>query len=95
MSDGPLSHLYKTQRWQDLRRERLIRDNYTCQRTGRICGGTYPAPDSPVVNHKTPHRGDEALFWDIENLETVTKAVHDSEIQKEEQASLHERGQWY
>jgi hypothetical protein len=37
-----------------------------------------------VANHKIPHRGDPVLFWDINNIETVTKAVHDSLIQSEE-----------
>ncbi len=85
---------YKTARWRRLREEVLIRDAYTCQRTGQVLGGKHPAPDSPVVNHKRPHRGDERLFWDPNNLETVSKAVHDSEIQREEQESLHQRGVW-
>lgn len=92
--DEPWRKWYKTARWRALRLEVLVRDNYTCQRTGVICGGKYPAPDSPTVNHKRPHRGDERLFWDSDNLETVTKAVHDGEIQREEQASLHHRGVW-
>jgi 5-methylcytosine-specific restriction endonuclease McrA len=77
-----------------LREQVLIRDAYTCQRTGQVLGGKYPAPDSPVVNHKRPHRGDERLFWDIDNLETIAKAVHDSDVQREEQDSLHHRGDW-
>ncbi len=51
---------------------------------GPVKLGKGNAPDSPVVNHIKPHRGDERLFWDMANLETVTKAVHDSEIQSEE-----------
>lgn len=85
---------YSLKRWKDLRLEVLERDNYICQRTGIVCAGTSPAPDSPVVNHKTPHRGDPALFWDKDNLETVSKAVHDTIIQAEEQGSLHQRGHW-
>jgi 5-methylcytosine-specific restriction endonuclease McrA len=75
---------YKTARWEKLRQQVLIRDLYTCQRTGVLCIGKSPAPNSPVVNHKRPHRGDPFLFWDIDNLETVTKAVHDGLIQSEE-----------
>lgn len=101
-TEGPKRHRdsapwrawYKLARWRRLRQEVLTRDNYTCQRTGIICGGKSPAPDSPVVNHKKAHRGNEALFWSIDNLEVVSKAVHDSEIQSEEQASLHHRGVW-
>ena len=91
---APWKAWYKTARWRRLREQVLIRDAYTCQRTGQVCGGKHPAPDSPVVNHKRPHRGDERLFWDIENLEVVAKSVHDSAIQAEEQTSLHHRGDW-
>jgi 5-methylcytosine-specific restriction endonuclease McrA len=63
------------------------RDGYICQRTGEICAGVGNDPNAPVANHKRPHRGDPKLFWDIDNLETVTKAVHDSIIQREERAA--------
>jgi 5-methylcytosine-specific restriction endonuclease McrA len=78
--------LYSTQRWQRLRAEVLLRDGYTCQRTGDLLTGKSPAPDSPVVHHKKPHRGDETLFWDKDNLETVSKAWHDSVAQAMEHA---------
>lgn len=91
---APWRAWYRTARWRQLRREVLIRDAWTCQRTGEVCTGKYPAPNSATVNHKKPHRGDPALFWDPDNLETVTKAIHDSLIQREEQASLHHRGVW-
>lgn len=92
--NAPWRAWYKTERWRALRQKILIRDAYTCQRTGVVCDGKYPAPNSPVVNHRRPHRGNEALFWDEDNLETVSKAEHDSAIQREEQASLHQRGVW-
>lgn len=75
---------YKTARWEKMRQQVLSRDLYTCQRTGELCTGKGNMPNAPVVNHKTPHRGDPALFWDIDNLETVTKAVHDGLVQREE-----------
>lgn len=85
---------YSTKRWRELRLKVLERDGYVCQRTGIICAGKSPGPDSPVVNHKVPHRGDPGLFWDEANLETVTKQVHDTIIQAEEQGSLRRRGDW-
>lgn len=85
---------YSTKRWRELRLKVLERDGYVCQRTGVVCAGVSPEPNSPVVNHKVPHRGDPALFWDEANLETVTKQVHDTIIQAEEQGSLHTRGGW-
>lgn len=80
----PWRQWYNSKRWRDLRQQVLLRDGYQCQRTGVMCIGKSPAPNSPVVNHKRPHHGDPMLFWDIDNLETVTKAVHDGEVQREE-----------
>ena len=82
--DATVRAWYKSARWQALRQEVLVRDLYTCQRTGVLCTGKHPAPNSPVVNHKAPHHGDPELFWDINNLETVTKEAHDGLIQSEE-----------
>lgn len=79
---------YKTERWRKLRLEILQRDHYTCQVTGDVCVGRYPAPTSAVVDHVKPHRGDERLFWDPENLQTVTKEYHDKVKQSEERRTL-------
>jgi len=95
MAQKPWKAWYKTARWERLRQQVFLRDLYKCQRSGVLCLGKHPAPNSPVANHKRPHRGDPALFWDADNVETVSKAVHDSIIQAEEQASLHQRGVWY
>lgn len=82
--DAKVRGWYKSKRWQDLRLEAFQRDLWRCQRTGQLCVAKHPAPDSPVANHKVPHKGDPALFWDLNNIETVSKAVHDSDIQSEE-----------
>ena len=87
-ADSTVRSWYKSTRWLKLRQKVLIRDSYTCQRTGEICSGKHPSPNSPVVNHRIPHKGSPDLFWDINNLETVTKAVHDSTIQREERNNL-------
>jgi len=83
---------YRTKRWADLRRFVFVRDRYVCQRSGALAIGKHPAPNSPVANHKRPHRGDPVLFWDPENIETVTKEVHDGLIQKDEQSII--QGMW-
>lgn len=83
---APWRAWYATARWRELRRQVFLRDGFRCQRTGQLLVGRYPAPNSPVANHKRPHKGDAALFWDIDNLETVSKAVHDGLIQSEERA---------
>jgi 5-methylcytosine-specific restriction endonuclease McrA len=51
-----------------------------------ILSGKANAPSSPVVHHKVPHKGNEQLFWDINNLEAVSKQWHDSEAQREERS---------
>lgn len=79
---------YKTARWQRLRAAVIKRDALTCQRTGVVLIGKHPAPDSPVVDHIRPHRGDATLFWDPDNLQTVSKRWHDSEKQRQERLGL-------
>ncbi len=34
-------------------------------------------PNSPVVDHTRPHRGDPDLFWDEDNLQAMLKEYHD------------------
>ncbi len=69
---------YKTKQWFRLRHQVLVRDLFTCQQTGVLLSGKYPAPNSPVVDHKVPHRGDPGLFWDINNLQAVSREWHDT-----------------
>lgn len=84
---------YRTERWRKLRQVILLRDAYVCQRTGILCIGRYPASNSPVIDHIEPHRGEERLFWDENNLQTVSKAYHDSEKQAAERNAIN--GRWY
>ena len=70
---------YKTARWERLRKAVLVRDLYTCQMAG--CGRV----GGPMVcDHKQPHRGDPALFWDERNLQALCKPCHDGAKQAEE-----------
>lgn len=80
----PGASLYKTARWQRLRIRILQRDGYRCTQTGIMLTGQSPADDSPVVDHIIPHRGDEALFWDERNLQSVSKRWHDTVKRAEE-----------
>ena len=41
-----------------------------------------------VVNHKTPHKGNECIFWDIQNWESVCKTCHDSTVKKLEHGKV-------
>lgn len=71
---------YKTARWRRLRWSILVRDLFTCQRCKKVESNTRLL----VADHKKPHRGDEVLFWDAENLQCLCKACHDSVKQSEE-----------
>jgi 5-methylcytosine-specific restriction endonuclease McrA len=92
MRHPPWKAWYKLKRWRDLRLQIFRRDLYTCQ-----CGcGLMEGNTSLLVcDHIKPHRGDERLFWDETNLQTLLKSCHDSAKQRAEQASLNQRGVWY
>jgi 5-methylcytosine-specific restriction endonuclease McrA len=79
---------YKLQRWVNLRKAVLLRDLYTCARCGAIGSPTVARGGDLgkvlIANHKRPHRGDEALFWDEANLETVCKPCHDGAVARDE-----------
>jgi len=85
-ADNDFRKLYHQKRWRDLRLKILERDLFTCRQTGVLLSGKHPAPNSPVVDHIKPHRGDIALFWDENNLQSVSKAWHDSIKQAREKA---------
>lgn len=87
MSGPPWKRWYKTARWQALRLKVFLRDVYQCKRCGKV-------EATPICDHVRPHRGDERLFWDESNLQTLCKHCHDSLKQAEEQATLHQRGVW-
>jgi 5-methylcytosine-specific restriction protein A len=87
----PWRRWYNTARWRVLRLQIFLRDLFQCKKCGVIEGNT----SLLVCDHIKPHRGDERLFWDQENLQTLCKQCHDAEKQQEEQVTLHERGVWY
>lgn len=73
---------YKTARWQHLRLLIFGRDLFTCQWPG--CGRIEGDTSKLVADHIVPHRGDERLFWDEGNLQTLCKPCHDSKKQRAE-----------
>ena len=84
--DKPWRAWYGTARWQTLAKAIYARDLNICQVTGEMLTGEHPAPNSPVAHHIKPHRGDPALFWDPDNIQTVSKRHHDSEEQAMEKS---------
>ena len=50
-----------------------------CRNEGRVTAAN-------VVNHKIPHCGDQELFWDELNWESLCKKHHDSDAQMAEKS---------
>lgn len=81
-ADQPWRKWYKTAAWQRLRLSVLERDMFTCQMVE--CGKFVADTSQLVADHRKPHRGDHDLFWDLDNLQCLCKACHDSLKQREE-----------
>lgn len=82
-SPRPWRHLYKTAAWQRLRRVQLAQDPLClyCSEMGRVTAAT-------VCDHIEPHKGDEELFFDHNNLQSLCKPCHDSVKQREERLGV-------
>lgn len=75
----PFAHLYKGATWENLRLTRLQEEPFCrfCTRKGlKIPAG--------VVDHIEPHKGDEDLFYDYDNLQSLCKPCHDGAKQRME-----------
>lgn len=88
MSDRSLEYeqyklLYYTKSWASLRQTILARDLYTCQLVG--CGVALTSgrdkPNSAVIHHLKPHKGDLELFFDPDNLQSVCWRCHSGKLQ--------------
>lgn len=83
----PWRHLYNTKAWKALRLEQLSRQPLCCycQQQGKVTAAT-------VADHINPHKGDESLFFDGGNLQSLCKTCHDSAKQKAEKHGITEIG---
>jgi 5-methylcytosine-specific restriction enzyme A len=83
---------YKLARWVKLRAKVLLRDCYTCAMCGMIGQPTVKRGRDEVqrlvADHIEMHRGDERLFWDEDNLQTLCVLCHASEKQRREALGL-------
>ncbi len=70
---GQHHHLYNSRQWQRLRDQQLSEDPlcWYCEQIGKVAVAN-------TVDHITPHNGDEALFFDHNNLRSSCKRCHDS-----------------
>lgn len=73
--------LYDTARWKRLRSS-FLHLHPLCNIHLKL-GSIVPAT---VVDHITPHKGDEMKFWDEGNLQSLCKRCHDSVKQQLEKS---------
>lgn len=66
-------HLYKRSLWLNLREQQLSREPLC-----RFCLITEDVTAAEVVDHIKEHKGDEALFFDPNNLQSLCRHHHDS-----------------
>jgi 5-methylcytosine-specific restriction protein A len=71
----PWRRWYRTARWRSLRMAVFKRDRFTCRMPG--CGRIDGNTSRLVCDHVAPHHGDETLFWEPKNLQTLCKPCHD------------------
>lgn len=66
-------------RWRAARKKFLKEHPFCvkCQEENRLTKAT-------VVDHVVPHRGDEKLFWDKSNWQSLCKGCHDKKTMTED-----------
>jgi 5-methylcytosine-specific restriction protein A len=81
MASGAYKHLYNTKRWYRMRHYQLTGTPLCedCAQRGKVAPAT-------VADHKRPHRGDEELFFDEKNLQSLCKPCHDGAKQQFEKS---------
>jgi 5-methylcytosine-specific restriction protein A len=75
----PYKHLYNSSKWRKLRLL-FLREYPLCEQCKRK--GVIKAAE--VVDHVTPHKGDERLFWDESNWQALCKECHDRKTARED-----------
>ena len=77
--------LYNTRRWINARLA-FLREHPLC----RFCEQNSRTEPATVVDHIQPHRGDEELFWDVDNWQPLCKPCHDRAKQLLEKRGYHQ-----
>lgn len=73
---------YKLARWLRLREWQLSREPLC-----RYCLEVEDVTEADTVDHTKPHKGDPALFWNTDNLQSLCKPCHDRHKQREERGT--------
>ena len=77
------SHLYSTTRWKHMRMRQLAHEPLCC-----YCKDLGHVTVATVADHVRPHRGNEALFFDANNLQSLCKSCHDGAKQQQERSGF-------
>jgi 5-methylcytosine-specific restriction enzyme A len=72
--------LYKLRAWRDHARPAQLRKQPLCE----LCLERDITRAATIVNHRTAHKGDMALFLDPDNLQSACQPCHDGAIQSYE-----------
>lgn len=75
--------LYGTTRWYRLRWHQLQQ-----QPLCTLCAQLGKLTEAVVVDHMTPHRGNQVLFFDPNNLQSLCKCCHDGTKQQMEKSGV-------
>lgn len=70
MRSREYSALYKTPKWKQVRKAWLKLNPW--------CAWCGPGKIATIADHIIPHKGNEELFWDTTNLQSLCKHCHDS-----------------
>ena len=70
-------------RWQKARATFLRSHPLCCH-----CATLDITTAATVVDHITPHKGDQALFWDVDNWQPLCKPCHDRWKQRLEKSGV-------
>lgn len=73
---------YQTARWKRLRLRVFARDLFTCRECGKVDGNT----SRLVAHHVEPHKGDEVLFWNEDNIQCICQPCHDGPVKARERS---------
>jgi len=74
-------------KWQQ-ERARFLQANPLCV----MCDAKGLTVAADVVDHRTPHEGDTALFWNKDNWQSLCRPCHDSAKRAQEAADRRARG---
>lgn len=66
-------------RWRK-RREGYLKENPLCV----VCLKEYRPVPANIVDHVIPHKGNQTLFWDETNWQSLCKTHHDIKTAKED-----------